>query len=815
MAGSLNGHAPAALAQEGSNAVPVKATTPPSASKAISGPQPKSAIPAHPVSANGTDAMAVAGPSSELTSKQEEDTPMTRDPTAELPIVGEDLCYLGRLMEGMATHVFKDLQNLVEVLPSKDARARPRAIIEFVLSARQQLIKLLVLLRWSEHTDGLQRAINVIAFLQDFGYEFKRTDQILTTLIEDESIAARVRKYDLTTAIDLLTTGSYRRLPKAISAYAEAEYLDDQTVLSVMERMTRKIRYRLAVATEIPDGMRVDKLDDGKVTLSVAGLFEVVLTLGPINLNEARENTADDEDIDQDGEEQRWYVLDVRWLYDVYNSSGEPIPLQAKGKAKDDLVDLTNIELARDCETTDDAAALQRLFEYLNRTALCHKLVVLHADAMALSRTPRGSGLASRLSQDRQQLVLEYWRDHSNARDSKKEISHSSIILSVDSNPSPTATSRLRKHLRSPDAPRLASLLRTEWRPDGPTVIPLTALEVLDGKGVDDLLKVATLHHARMILRQIMRELGEDVADDRIEDDRPALHIKLAGSAILLVSVDQQSGRVHLRAQGDVPVRLRTYIASDARTLTAESLANVKTIRSVIARSRRLAVEGAIDCLDWHKQPGSLLDPSDHDISGRSGCETVLIALPDLADYLLSIACDEQPEYRLLQTRPVSIEREISTGIRRVLQAAQYNDDEARETLALDHLASIYEQCRLRATTLCLQHQLHARALSYQVLTQSICVSIGALPYLRQDMIWPNMFISVRLSRQPGELTCIAFQVKLRAKPRTLTLDAVRGLGLTVALTSEHVALMITDELQGAITLGLKALIQLCEGRRA
>ena len=60
-------------------------------------------------------------------------------------------------------------------LPSQADAERKRSIIEYVISTRRQIVKLLVLLRWSkDNAKETERCINLIAFLQRQNYQLER-----------------------------------------------------------------------------------------------------------------------------------------------------------------------------------------------------------------------------------------------------------------------------------------------------------------------------------------------------------------------------------------------------------------------------------------------------------------------------------------------------------------------------------------------------------------------------------------------------------------------------------------------------------------
>lgn len=144
-------------------------------------------------------------------------------------------CRCARSAEGRPTSGHADSLCVSVRLPSQSDFDRKRTIIEYVITTRRQIVKLLVLLRWAkENTHDTERSINLIAFLQRQNYQLERAVQALQgvegLLSGARSVTlphrmqprhaelkteryCRVRNYDLITAVEVLTTGTYSQLP--------------------------------------------------------------------------------------------------------------------------------------------------------------------------------------------------------------------------------------------------------------------------------------------------------------------------------------------------------------------------------------------------------------------------------------------------------------------------------------------------------------------------------------------------------------------------------------------------------------------------
>ncbi len=105
----------------------------------------------------------------------------------------------------------------------------------------------------------------------------------------------RLRNHDLLTSLDVLTTGSYRRLPTVIKVDLQLKYgkalltsvsqktlipltpLTDAQVLKTLGDLEDAMRYRLRLSEIIPIEMSEYKIANGRVVFTVPKLFQVTL----------------------------------------------------------------------------------------------------------------------------------------------------------------------------------------------------------------------------------------------------------------------------------------------------------------------------------------------------------------------------------------------------------------------------------------------------------------------------------------------------------------------------------------------------------
>lgn len=108
---------------------------------------------------------------------------------------------------------------------------RKRTLAEWVVKTKKQVVKLYAVVKWSRDAAVVQKAMaslgtrlwcclltvqqNLVAFLMDQNKQFDEAIRHLQ-FARDTLDGGRARNHDLLTSLDVLTTGSYRRLPSVI-----------------------------------------------------------------------------------------------------------------------------------------------------------------------------------------------------------------------------------------------------------------------------------------------------------------------------------------------------------------------------------------------------------------------------------------------------------------------------------------------------------------------------------------------------------------------------------------------------------------------
>jgi hypothetical protein len=145
---------------------------------------------------------------------------------------------------------------------SKGEAARRDLLLEWVLTSRKNLSKLLALLRWSRNAHLIQRLQNVVAFLQHQSFSFRIASDNLWELFKYLR-KIRQENYDLISAGRLLSGVTVEE-----EKHGNSRQLDDY-----MRYIVARSRERLV------DLLTHYHVKDGKLYIKLDGAYSIVLQM--------------------------------------------------------------------------------------------------------------------------------------------------------------------------------------------------------------------------------------------------------------------------------------------------------------------------------------------------------------------------------------------------------------------------------------------------------------------------------------------------------------------------------------------------------
>ncbi|XP_031550485.1 mediator of RNA polymerase II transcription subunit 14-like [Actinia tenebrosa] len=186
---------------------------------------------------------------------------------------------LSMLIDFLLQKTYHELTVLSELLPRKNDIERKIQIVQFASRTRQQFVRLLALVKWAASAERVDKCQVISTFLDQQSMVFVDTADMLARMARETLVQARLPTFCLPAAVDVLTTGTYCRLPTCIrDKIVPPDPITTSEKTMTLQRLNQVIQHRLVIS-EIPPQMTNIKIDDGRVTFHVDHEFEVSLTL--------------------------------------------------------------------------------------------------------------------------------------------------------------------------------------------------------------------------------------------------------------------------------------------------------------------------------------------------------------------------------------------------------------------------------------------------------------------------------------------------------------------------------------------------------
>ncbi|MCP9265190.1 MED14 [Dirofilaria immitis] len=182
---------------------------------------------------------------------------------------GPPVIPLGHLIEFAVQQIFHELTVLSEF------------IVQFAHSTRVLFIKLLAVVKWVKSSKKFESCASICYFLDQQSQYFVDTADRLVQLAREELVFARLPTFQVALAVDVLTVGTFPRLPLCIkSRFIPDPPITPREEACVLARLNQVIQYRLSsYGTKLSPRISKTVIRNGMVTMTVNGEFEVSLTL--------------------------------------------------------------------------------------------------------------------------------------------------------------------------------------------------------------------------------------------------------------------------------------------------------------------------------------------------------------------------------------------------------------------------------------------------------------------------------------------------------------------------------------------------------
>ncbi|KAI1285965.1 Mediator of RNA polymerase II transcription subunit 14 [Halotydeus destructor] len=421
---------------------------------------------------------------------------------------------LSRLIDFSVQRTYHELQVLADLLPRKSDLERKVEIVKFAHKTRQTFIRLLALVKWAGSASKVDKSATIISFLDKQSMLFVDTADNLAKMARESLVQARLPCFQLPAAVEVLTLGSYSRLPTCIrERIVPPDPITPAEKRATLLRLNQIIQQRL-VTTNLPNQLRNLRIENGRVTFHVDYEFELSLTLMG------------------DGATIPWRVLSVDILVtDKETGDGRDLVNQYQ---KNYIRDLIQSRLIENNDPLIDA------FNVLHSFCLSLQLEVLQAQSRRLIVERLGDFIKIEQYDPGRLLSLLYWRDPSLA-DSKHKCK---LTLEID--PAERNTPLQVKHNPCLGVPET-----------------LAANEAMKSEclSIEKLLTHTTHERAKEKLQKLKAQLDElRIGETLLSGCPPILEVAFISHCMqsekLLVSIDMLTGAyfVHIPQFEDCPL---------------------------------------------------------------------------------------------------------------------------------------------------------------------------------------------------------------------------------------------------------------------
>ncbi|KAI5062182.1 hypothetical protein GOP47_0022721 [Adiantum capillus-veneris] len=191
---------------------------------------------------------------------------------------GQQTVDLSALVKKTAQTSFVAFKELCDISSDSSDTEKKIGLLKFINKTRQRLLRLLVLSKWCYQIPLVECCQQLVGTLSNHDNSIVQAADSLFFL-HDGLQQARAPMYDIPSAVEVLLTGSYKRLPKCIEDLGMQPMLAGDEKESTLQKLDTMLRSRL-LDIPLPREITSVKVAKGMVTLLVEEEFEAQLTLG-------------------------------------------------------------------------------------------------------------------------------------------------------------------------------------------------------------------------------------------------------------------------------------------------------------------------------------------------------------------------------------------------------------------------------------------------------------------------------------------------------------------------------------------------------
>lgn len=202
--------------------------------------------------------------------------------------LGQQTVELGTVVRQAAEESYLALRDLVEKSRATDTEGeggqqrsdteKKIDLLKFIDRTRQRMLRLHVLAKWCQQVPLVHYCQQLASTLSSHETCFTQTGDSLFFMHEGLQ-QARAPIFDVSSAIEVIHTGSYRRVPKCVEEIGTQNTLFQDERKPTLKKLSTLVRAKL-LETLVPKEISEVSVTDGIANVQVDGEFKVLLTLG-------------------------------------------------------------------------------------------------------------------------------------------------------------------------------------------------------------------------------------------------------------------------------------------------------------------------------------------------------------------------------------------------------------------------------------------------------------------------------------------------------------------------------------------------------
>nr|NP_612041.2 mediator complex subunit 14, isoform A [Drosophila melanogaster]Q9W0P8.4 RecName: Full=Mediator of RNA polymerase II transcription subunit 14; AltName: Full=Mediator complex subunit 14; AltName: Full=dRGR1 [Drosophila melanogaster]AAF47395.4 mediator complex subunit 14, isoform A [Drosophila melanogaster]AGW25608.1 FI21204p1 [Drosophila melanogaster] len=183
------------------------------------------------------------------------------------------------LIDFIIQRTYHELTVLAELLPRKTDMERKVEIYNYAARTRHLFTRLNALVKWGNSVSKVDKSSQIMSFLDKQNMLFVETADMLARMSRETLVRARLPNFHIPAAVEVLTTGTYNRLPTCIrERIVPADAITPAEKRQTLLRLNQVIQHRLVTGKLLPQ-MREFRIRNGRVTFEVKHEFSVSLTV--------------------------------------------------------------------------------------------------------------------------------------------------------------------------------------------------------------------------------------------------------------------------------------------------------------------------------------------------------------------------------------------------------------------------------------------------------------------------------------------------------------------------------------------------------